>query len=302
PDQWNFNICLFALVLSLLTRWFFTPEQKRDLYLAALTEGLLLSDSQALLPTALALPFLVALGNPALGREIFFLLAALFCFALAINAQLHLFESFMNGATRIRDVTATALAALFWIVLLVKTRQFFSEWITSISCVTLFLAGISAYFLLPAFSMANPPVNWGYPRTVEGFFHVLSRGQYGQAEVATKLSDLLRQWFIYGNIAVDEFGAVYLAAAAIPLLFLRKMAPLNRKWFLGLFIVWLLVSELMLIHLNISWDNSTYELNETFFSATHFVLAILAGCGFMLAGAYYARSSKRKPRPLRGQC
>ena len=26
--------------------------------------------------------------------------------------------------------------------------------------------------------MTNPPMEWGYPRTVQGFFHALTRGQY----------------------------------------------------------------------------------------------------------------------------
>ena len=42
----------------------------------------------------------------------------------------------------------------------------------------LWVAGASFYFYMPIASMTNPPMNWGYPRTKEGFFHALTRGQY----------------------------------------------------------------------------------------------------------------------------
>ncbi|HEY1787489.1 MAG TPA: DUF2723 domain-containing protein [Verrucomicrobiae bacterium] len=287
-NQWNFNVFLFALTLCLLSRWFFAPEQKRYLYLAALMQGLILSDSQALFPTALALPFLVALGNPNLGRQIFFLLTLSFWSFMALNDHFYWFEFGSSNSTEMSthnfELGVTMLVMLVWIILWAVTRKFFSEWKTTILCVCLLLAGISTYFLLSIFSMADPPMNWGYPRTVEGFFHVAGRGQYGKSGYVENLQDLLIQWTIYGKIAKAEFGIVYLAAALIPLFFLHKMPLLVRKWILGLVTVWFLISQLMLMALNLSPDKSTYELNELFFSATHFVLALLAGCGFMLAG------------------
>ena len=151
PDQWNFNIFLFALTLCLLTRWFFAPEQKRYLFLAALTGGLLLSDSQALFPTAYALPFLLAFGSPNLGRDILFLPGLFFSFILATNSHLHWFDFWLNQSTLPCEIFATALVVFVWIVLLANTRKFFSEWKTAIPCVCLFLIGVSTYFLLAPF-------------------------------------------------------------------------------------------------------------------------------------------------------
>jgi hypothetical protein len=242
----------------------------------------------------LALPFLLAIGNPNLGREIFFLLT-LFCGSLMVaNDHFYWFDFGLaestSASTHAFELGVTVLVALVWTFLWAITRRFFSEWKTTIRCVGIFAAGISTYFLLSIFSMADPPMNWGYPRTVEGFFHVAGRGQYGSLEFSENLHDLLIQWAVYGKIAVEQFGVVYLAAAAFPLLFFHKMPPLVRKWILGLIAVWYLISQLMLMALNMSLDKSTYELNAVFFSATHFVLALLAGCGFMLAGVYCVRA------------
>jgi thioredoxin-like negative regulator of GroEL len=38
--------------------------------------------------------------------------------------------------------------------------------------------GLGLYLFMPIASDFNPPMNWGYPRTWEGFKHALSRGQY----------------------------------------------------------------------------------------------------------------------------
>lgn len=295
PDQWNFNVFLFALVLCLLTRWFFVPEQRRFLYLAALTQGLLLSDSQALFPTAYALPFLLALGAPNVGRDILFLFSLFFCFILATNGHLHWFDSWLDQSTLPCEIFATALVVLVWIVLLAITRKFFSEWKAAIPCVFLFLIGVSTYFLLVPFSMADPPMNWGYPRIVAGFFHAVSRGQYCAPVFVGNFGDLPPQWNMYGKIAMEQFGVIYLVMAAIPLLFLLKLPSLVRRWVLAMITVWFLLAQLMLVALNMSPDKSTCELDEPFFSATHFVLALLAGCGFMLVGACCARPACKTP-------
>jgi hypothetical protein len=44
----------------------------------------------------------------------------------------------------------------------------------------LWLLGASFYFYLPLACMTNPPMQWCYPRTVDGFLHALTRGQYEQ--------------------------------------------------------------------------------------------------------------------------
>jgi hypothetical protein len=39
--------------------------------------------------------------------------------------------------------------------------------------------GVSFYVYMPIVSdLRNPPMNWGYPRTWEGFKHAITRGQY----------------------------------------------------------------------------------------------------------------------------
>jgi hypothetical protein len=42
-------------------------------------------------------------------------------------------------------------------------------------------SGACLLFYMPLAGMTNPPMEWGYPRTVEGFIHAFTRGQYEKA-------------------------------------------------------------------------------------------------------------------------
>ncbi len=85
----------------------------------------------------------------------------------------------------------------FWIlamgalVALVKfgweTRKLGQEWLVVLGCGVCWVLGASFYFYMPLAGMTNPPMEWGYPRTVEGFIHAFTRGQYD----ATHPTDIL---------------------------------------------------------------------------------------------------------------
>jgi hypothetical protein len=194
-------------------------------------------------------------------------------------------------------IGAAVVATLMWIVASVQTRGFFSEWKATSICMALFLLGVSAYFLLPIFSMTNPPMDWGYPRTAEGFFHLITRGQYEQISPTDSFTRLVEQLGIYSRIAVDEFGLPYLLAAVVPFCLLHKILSPARKWLIGLLVVWLFVSILMLVGLNTSPDRQSVDEVKPFFAASHLVLAVLSGCGLTLLAVLFAR-----PAPLKSGC
>src|SRR5207237_2848328 len=73
----------------------------------------------------------------------------------------------------IGSITATGWLAF-------RTKALLSEWNPVLIMGLLWLAGASFYFYLPLSGMTNPPMEWCYPRTVNGFIHALTRGQYEQ--------------------------------------------------------------------------------------------------------------------------
>jgi len=287
-DPMSLGLLLFTLVLCFLSRWFFAPERKRFLYCGALAYGLTLANNQSLATAAFGLPFLVALGDRKVGRDIFFVMGAFLWSIPATSRFLHWYALY-PPSTRHIFLMLCAIFSFTWLILSVWKRNLFSEWKTAFICAALFLTGLSAYLLLPIFSMTTPPMNWGYPRTVEGFFHVLSRGQYDAMNPTASVNRLMMQWGIYGKIAVNKFGLIYLLTAAMPFLLLHKISSPARKWLIGLLVVWFFVSLLTLVGLNFGPDKSSVELNAPFFAASHLILATLAGCGLMLVGAFFGR-------------
>ena len=205
----------------------------------------------------------------------------------------------MNYNFREVLMLATVFTLIAWIGLWFWTHQFFGEWIGTFACVALVLGGIGFYFLLPVSSMTNPPVNWGYPRTPEGFIHVLSRGQFERLTPTGSFTELLTQWRIYWKIALADLGPMYVGAALVPFVFLRRFASPARRWLIGMVAVWFFVSLLMLVGLNVS--DSGAEFARSYFVPTHVIVAMFGGCGLMLLTAQIARpqvaTSKRLTSP-----
>lgn len=74
--------------------------------------------------------------------------------------------------------------------------------------------GVAFYGYMPISSETNPPMNWGYPRTWEGFKHALTRGQYEKIAPTTMFSPLF----------VKQLGAYF---ADMRMQFTLILAPLG---------------------------------------------------------------------------
>ena len=149
--------------------------------------------------------------------------------------------------------------------LVVWTRRAFSEWRAILICSGLFLLGLVLYFYLPIASMTNPPINWGYPRTVEGFFHVLTRGQYEKMNPTADVGLFLEQGRLYFVMAGKEFGWLYLLLCLVPFCFLHRMAAPGRRWILGLLPAYVCLAFLMLAVLNPSADRQSLGTEQDIF-------------------------------------
>jgi hypothetical protein len=239
------------------------------------------------------LPFMIALADTKLGGD-FFCVASLVWAGVWVERDMGYLSVLNQPASLATPLWAlyfafgiTTTAMCVWLV--VKTRSFFTEWKAIVSLIVLFLLGLSAYIYLPLASMTNPPVNWGYPRTVEGFFHVLTRGQFERLHATENFDSLVRQILMFGDIALREFSLPYLIAAAIPFWFLHKMQARERNWMLALLAFFIGLSLLMLVLLNPPPERQVVELIQPYFSASHVILAVWSGYGLVLLGIVLAR-------------
>lgn len=291
---WPLSILLLCLVLCLVMRWHFQPERKRYLYTAALVYGLLLTNSQIEFAFAPAIPFLVMAGNQKIGRDMF--LAAALMLLVLLNGYWHRYVPLFNYYDE-RECFAVMLAALIagliGLGLAVWTRRAFTEWKAILICIGLLLMGLAFCFYLPIASMTDPPMNWAYPRTVEGFFHLITRGQYERLAPASFDRQFLEQIGWYFVTAGKEFGWLYLLLCLIPFCLLHRIAASVRRWILSLAAAYIALAFLMLAVLNPYWDRQTWELNQTYFSASYVVLALWFGYGLVILGNWLANRGKQ---------
>lgn len=146
------------------------------------------------------------------------------------------------------------------------------------------ILGASFYFYMPVASMTNPPMNWGYPRTVEGFFHALTRGQYEKANPTDNFWTFINQVRMYIEGAIDEFTMVYLLIGLLPLVFFKWMKRRERAWIGGLFAIYICLALILLIVLNPGLDRQSRELNKVFFTSSHVMIAMGIGYGLAMLG------------------
>src|SRR5213075_1385185 len=137
-----------------------------------------------------------------------------------------------------------------WMVLIVQTRRLFTEWKTIQICGLLFLLGLLAYIYEPIASMTNPPVNWAYARTADGFIHLLTRGQYEKLQPTAQLARFLEQLQMCLEVTLAKFGFVYVLVALVPFYYLRRLSVPCKQWMFGLLAVYASLAFCLPIVLN----------------------------------------------------
>jgi tetratricopeptide (TPR) repeat protein len=287
-----FGVPWLLLVLLMLMRWIYAPNQKRYLYLAMFFYGLCATIHQTLLLSAMGIEVAIAMAQPRLGRDLFLGNSLIYVVALCLKGAQSI--PALNNMSMIEVelfhlVGIGSLAAAGW--LCVKTRAIGTEWLTLIIMGVVWVLGICFYFYEPLAGMTCPPMQWGYPRTVEGFFHALSRGQYETAVGTDIFRDPMRFLFQLGYIVqglAESFNWVYMFIGLLPFLFILKMHKRERSWIIGLTSIYFCISVLLVILLNVSPDRSSSDLNKVFFTASHALFAIMIGYGLTLMAAYMA--------------
>ena len=198
----------------------------------------------------------------------------------------------------------TLAAVGYAIYLCVKTWKLGHEWLVVFNLGMLWIVGFSFYFFMPVSGMTNPPMQWGYPREVEGFFHALSRGQYEQPNPTNVVAEPVRfasqLWLLVQGLAA-EFGWVYMFIAIVPFLFFFKYQKRERAWLIGLSAIYLCLGVLLVILLNPTYDRAAADLVKVFFCNSHTIVALLIGYGLALTAAYMATHYQRfRPWGLAG--
>jgi thioredoxin-like negative regulator of GroEL len=183
-----------------------------------------------------------------------------------------------------------------WIKFAKDTWNLGWEWLVVMLLGVCWIAGAGFYFYMPLAGMTNPPMQWGYPRTVEGFIHAFTRGQYEKANPTDIIHDPMRfitQLTMLGSGIVEEFNWVYAFLALVPFAFFFKMHRRERAWLIGVVAIYFFLGVLLLILLNPPPDRAAQSLVRVFFTASHTLIALMVGYGLTLISAYMATHYQR---------
>ncbi|MDB6057444.1 MAG: hypothetical protein JWO95_1288 [Verrucomicrobiales bacterium] len=295
-EVYPFSVLSLLGVLTCLLRWMYAPHQRRYIYWAAFLFGICITNHQTLLVGAMGLEIAIIAASPKVGRDLLIINCLSWVAGLIIDP-----DSFKDMAGKhnmifniFNLVGIASAAALVWLI--IKTQSLLTECKTVIFIGLLWGLGVAFYFYMPIASMTNPPMNWGYPRTVEGFFHALSRGQYERTNPTDFIHDpgrFISQVVMYFQGAVDEFTLVYLMFAIVPFIFFLRMQRREKAWMVGLFGIYICLAFLLMVLLNPSPDRQTRGLVKVFFTASYVPVSLWIGYGMTLTAAWILTQFQR---------
>lgn len=309
-EVYTLHALLIGMFLASLYVWLRRPE---SLWLLMVPFFLLsLSFSNHQLSIALApLPLLAVL---LVRREIFWDLVA----AGAMTVLLvYLGFAILSGEP---PVLKTAIRFFYCVMtgfaVLVVARGFEVEWRLIAYLPFAVALGLLPYAYMPLASSTNPPMNWAYTRTAEGFFFSFNRSQYGGSLSDQSLRSLgklmgtsgaakthespavnepakgalarLQEWvgFFWGKLAMSftPLGVLAYFVALLVVLRLRDVAA--RTWIYLLEIAFVLAAILQPVADGTTIDNSGWWLQMPYHTYTNLVFALLAGLG-LVSGALW---------------
>jgi len=294
-EVYTLSLLSFMVVLATLMRWVYAPQQLRYLYWALFAFGICFTNHQTLIVAAMGIEVAIAAANPRLGRDVFAWNSVLFLLGLVLKAKgsVTAFEQNPPLYAIFLAIGVMSLAGYAWLAL--KTGKALEQrMVFTAACLgMMWVAGAMFYFYMPLASMTNPPMNWGYARTWEGFMHALTRGQYERANPTTDIGRFMEQMGMLLDGAIEEFNLVYLLIALIPLVYFTRMQKREQAWLLGLGAMYLCLAVLLIMLLNPSRDRQSQDLNRVFFTASHVIIALFVAYGLAIFGALMATQYAR---------
>jgi len=319
-EVYTLHALLIGFYLTSLYVWLRRPE---SLWLLMLPFFLLaLSFSNHQLSVALApLPFLVVL---LVRRGIFWDLVVAGAMTVLIA---YLGFAILSGEA---PVLKTAIRFFYCVmagfVLLVVVRRMRVEWRLVAYLPFVVALGLLPYAYMPLASSTNPPMNWAYTRTPEGFFFSFNRSQYGGSLTQQSLRSLgklmgtapgsssqneapqpgiaphskgvlaeLQDWvgFFWLQLgrSFTPLGVVAYFAALLVVLRLKDVAA--RTWIYVLEIAFVLAAILQPVADGAQTDVGGWWLQMPYHTYTNLIFALLAGLGFMAGALWFCSRAPR---------
>jgi tetratricopeptide (TPR) repeat protein len=306
PEMRVLNVFMFILAACFFFAWMMRPERQLFLHATILVYALGITNHQTI--AVMALPFMVgafvvglhqiwesrqgewrvAVVMPAL--HAFWELAVAALFSAAVGFIVWAWLGTASGGRFFEDAFwhRAVVAGVAGVILLVWFGA--QGWLNrrrALVCTGAFLAGCSFYFYMPVAASTNPPMNWGYAATKQGFLHAITRGQYERMNFSWPWQPAFRiQIRLFTQALMHQYSTPLCLVGLVTLLLLgwrwRDIRSRGRSWLIFVWAAFLTTSLGLLTIINPGLDKQNQEINLKFFAPAHGFFAMLIGYGAAL--------------------
>jgi tetratricopeptide (TPR) repeat protein len=156
--------------------------------------------------------------------------------------------------------------------------------------------GLAFYLYMPFSSDQNPPINWGYPRTWQGFLHAITRGHYERVKLAHVFPPrFLQQVGTYIMDLRSQFYWPIALLAGVPFIFCGKVGKRNLAWLATTLVAFLSVGIVFMILQNPKTDVQSLFIGRVQYIQSHAIYVIWMGYGILLLMAWFESLVKNNP-------
>src|SRR5579862_1834735 len=228
------------------------------------------------------------------------MLVLLGCLGLLFLGFTDYLPNFNNGQRLFVILLATIAAGGVFTYFVKKTNHLSKEWFIVLVCGLAWILGAAFYFYEPIACMTDPPMQWAYPRTVEGFVHAITRGQYSPInptagtgtnafEIAKSFVETygLQLWRYLEGMA-QQYNLFFLLLPILPCLIFRQLKRRERVWMIGMLAVYVCMGPFLVLLLNFSPDRTSIGIAAPLFALGHVFVAMLVAYGLTIAFSYMA--------------
>ncbi len=314
------NVFSFVLTSCIFFAWMMQPHRRGFLYAMLLIFGLSLSNHQTI--AVMALPF--AVGTFLIGLE-------QFLDVLRRNpATSNKFELFMKTQSSFAELGIAGLLSIMvgliiwaWLTTSTTNAMFndssfwqgiiagalgvagiiaarMTKWWNvrrALFSAGMFMAGVSVYIYMPLAAWTNPPMNWGYAATKEGFVHAVTRGQYEKIQTASFFSqEFFLKIKLFIEAMVNQYSLAFTLLGLVSPIVLAyvwtRCKPRGRSWMAFVWVAFLISSLGLLTIINPKLDRQDQEINIKFFAPAHGFYAMLIGYGIAVLFSLLAWKQK----------
>ena len=324
-EVYSLNAMFMTATMLVLYRWMCRPGESNTLYILSFVFGLGLTNHQTLVFLGPAVLVAMAVRDRRLFIDA--------CAALLLVVGIYMLYSGSKidiqsaAAAAGRKQNLYAMGIIFLLApggLFMIERKLFTEWKRVVISGLLVLLGLSFYVgYMPVSSEQNPPMNWGYPRTKEGFFHAVGRGQYERIDPIENFKDILKDskkyqvlvwktmfdpgghdlvvvrnafskvpgWEFIAerggyNSIVAQFEWYVAWAGLLPLLFLRRIGRRALGWLAVTMTAFLFLTFVFLVFQYLEPDVQSLFIGRVQWIQAHAIYAMWIGYGLIFALAW----------------